>query len=126
MQVTRFADAKPYEAPKHHAMTGLRLQGWDVSDSQNFWVGMSQFLPVGGAEMDASPLEKVYLDASPLEKVYLVLSGEVTIILENGEETVLGPKDSCFIGPDEGREIINRTNETVHMLVILNYPEGAR
>ena len=66
------------------------------------------------------------MDASPLEKVYFVLAGEVTIILENGEETILGPKDSCFIGPDEGREIINRTNETAHMLVILNYPEGAR
>jgi len=116
MQVTRFADAKPYEAPKHHAMTGLRLQGWDVSDSENFWVGMSQFLPGGGADMDASPLEKVYV----------VLEGEITIILEDGSETALGPKDSCFIGPDEGREIINKTNETVHMLVILNYPEGVR
>jgi len=66
------------------------------------------------------------MDASPLEKVYVVLSGEITIILEDGSETLLGPKDSCFIGPDEGREIVNRTNETVHMLVILNYPEGAR
>lgn len=116
MQVTRFADAKPYEAPKHHGMTGLRLQGWDVSDSENFWVGLSQFLPGGGAEMDVSPLEKVYI----------VLAGEVTIILADGTETVLRPRDSCFIGPDEGREIINRTNETAHMLVILNYPEGVR
>ena len=65
------------------------------------------------------------MDASPLEKVYVVLAGELTIILEDGTETLLGPKDSCFIGPDEAREIINRTNETAHMLVILNYPEGA-
>ena len=116
MKVTRFEDAQPYEAPKHFDMRGLRLQGWDVSDSQNFWVGLSQFLPGGGASMDASPLEKVYV----------VMSGEVTIILDNGEETVLRAKDSCFIGPNESREIINKSNDTAYMLVIMNYPEGAR
>jgi len=116
MHVTRFSEAKPYEAPKHYDMRGLRLQGWDVSESANFWVGMSQFLPGGGAEMDSSPLEKVYV----------VQSGEVTIILDSGEEAVLGPNDSCFIGPNEGREIVNKGNHTAYMLVIMNYPEGVR
>ena len=114
MQVTRFKDAKPYDAPKHFDMCGLRLQGWDVSNSENFWVGLSQFLPGGGAEMDTSPLEKVYV----------VLSGEITVILANGDETVLGQNDSCFIAPNEGRKILNRTNQTTSMLVIMNYPEG--
>ncbi len=116
MQITRFVDAKPYEAPKHFDMKGLRLQGWETSDSNKFWVGFSQFLPGGGAEMDTSPLDKVYV----------VLSGEITIILGSGEEAVLGPKDSCFIGPNESREIINNSNETTQMLVIMNYPEGAQ
>jgi mannose-6-phosphate isomerase-like protein (cupin superfamily) len=116
MKITRFAEAKPYEAPKHYDMRGLRLQGWGVSESANFWVGLSQFLPGGGAEMDNSPLEKVYV----------VQSGEVTIILDNGEESILGPNDSCFIGPGESREIINRGNHTAYMLVIMNYPEGVR
>ena len=116
MQVTRFSEAKPYEAPKHYDMRGLRLQGWDASDSSNFWVGLSQFLPGGGAEMDASPLEKVYV----------VQSGEVTIILENGEETVLGPNDSCYLAPNEAREIVNKGNQTAYMLVVMNYPEGVR
>ncbi len=116
MQVTRFVDAKPYTAPKHFDMRGLRLQGWDISDSENFWVGMSQFLPGGGADMDTSPLEKVYV----------VMSGKISIILENGEETVLEANDSCFIGPNEGRQIINRSNDTTYMLVIMNYPEGVR
>ena len=116
MQVTRFSEAKPYKAPKHYDMRGLRLQGWDVSDSSNFWVGLSQFLPGGGAEMDASPLEKIYV----------VQSGEVTIILENGEETVLGPNDSCYLAPNEAREIINKGNQTAYMLVVMNYPEGVR
>ena len=116
MQVTRFSEAKPYEAPKHYDMRGLRLQGWDVSDSSNFWVGLSQFLPGGGAEMDASPLEKVYV----------VQSGEVTIILGSGEETVLGPNDSCYLAPNEAREIVNKGNQTAYMLVVMNYPEGVR
>ena len=114
MQITRFQDAKPYDAPKHYAMRGLRLQGWDVSNSENFWVGLSQFLPGGGAEMDSSPLEKVYI----------VQSGEITIVLANGEETVLKAKDSCFLAPNEAREIINRSNDTAYMLVVMNYPEG--
>lgn len=114
MQVTRFKDAQPYEAPKHFDMRGLRLQGWDVSSCENFWVGYSQFLPGGGAEMDISPLEKVYV----------VQSGEMTVVLESGEETVLGANDSCYLAPNEAREIINRSNQTASMLVIMNYPEG--
>ena len=114
MHVTRFKDALPYEAPKHFDMRGLRLQGWDISGSESFWVGLSQFLPGGGAEMDSSPLEKVYV----------VQSGEMTVVLASGEETVLGPNDSCFLAPNEAREIINRSNQTASMLVIMNYPEG--
>jgi mannose-6-phosphate isomerase-like protein (cupin superfamily) len=113
MEVTRFNQAKPYQAPGHFDMCGLRLQGWDVSGAQHFWVGYSQFLPGGGAEMDASSMEKVYV----------VMAGEITIILESGKETVLGPKDSCFIGPHESREIVNRGNETASMLVVMSYPE---
>lgn len=113
MQITRFNEAKPYVAPKHFDMKGFRLQGWDVSDSKNFWVGLSQFLPGGGAEMDDSPLEKVYI----------VLSGEVTIVLANGEESILKPKDSCFLAPNEARSIVNRCNETAYMYVIMNYPK---
>ena len=69
-------------------------------------VGLSHFLPGGGAGPDASPTEKVYT----------VLSGELTVIV-GGKETVLKPLDSCFIGPNENREIINRGNEVVTMLV---------
>jgi hypothetical protein len=43
MQVTRLADARTYEAPKHFDMRGLRLQGFDASDAQSFWVGLSNW-----------------------------------------------------------------------------------
>jgi len=85
MHVTRFKDAQAYD-----------------------------FLPGGGAEMDSSPLEKVYV----------VLTGEITVVLNTGEETTLLANDSCFIAPNEAREIVNRSNQTASMLVIMSYPEG--
>jgi mannose-6-phosphate isomerase-like protein (cupin superfamily) len=115
MHVTRLADARPYEAPKHHDMVGLRLQGWDVSPTQSFWVGLSQFLPGGGAESDATPLEKVYV----------VLEGAVTVVTDDGEVD-LQALDSCHLAAGERRSIENRTNRTAYMLVTMPYPEGAR
>jgi quercetin dioxygenase-like cupin family protein len=115
MHVTRLEQAQPYEAPKHHDMVGLRLQGWDVSPTESFWVGLSQFLPGGGAERDATPLEKVYV----------VLKGMVTILTEEGE-TELGPLDSCHLAAGESRSIENRTNRTAYMLVAMPYPESAK
>ncbi len=110
MQVKRFADAKAYEAPNHRAYTSLRLIGPDDGASK-FVVGLSHFLPGGGAGPDASPTEKVYT----------IISGELTVIV-GGQETVLKPLDSCFIGANESREIINRGNEVVTMLVAVSAP----
>jgi hypothetical protein len=64
MQVTRVGDAQPYEAPKHHGGSMLRLQGYDASEAEAFSVGLSHFLPGGGAEFDATPIEKVYVVVS--------------------------------------------------------------
>lgn len=114
MEVTRLKDARPYEAPKHFDMRGLRLQGFEASRAESFWVGLSNFLPGGGAEMDATPLEKVYV----------VVSGEVTVSTDEGE-TTLGPLDSCRLAPGEARAITNQTNLPVLMLVVMPYPEGS-
>lgn len=113
MQITRFADARPYTAPKHHDMRGLRLQGFDASASTFAWTGLSHFLPGGGAEMDTSPLEKIYV----------VLAGEVTITLGDGSVETLGAYDSCFIPGGEAREIRNDGNAVATMLVVMPYPE---
>ena len=113
MHVTRIDEARPYEAPKHVDMRALRLQGFDASPSKNFWVGLSHFLPGGGAESDATPLEKVYV----------VLEGAMTVITDEGAQE-LGPLDSCHLAPDERRSIENRTNRPASMLVVMPYPEG--
>jgi quercetin dioxygenase-like cupin family protein len=111
MEVKRFSDAKAYEAPNHRAYASLRLFGLDAGGPKQFVVGLSHFLPGGGAGPDASPTEKVYV----------VLAGELTVIA-GGKEEVLHANDSCFIGPNESREIINRGNDVVTMLVAMSAP----
>lgn len=113
MEITRFAEARRYNAPKHFDMRSLRLQGFDASSAAFAWVGLSHFLPGGGAEMDAGPLEKIYV----------VLAGEVTIELGNGQTQVLAALDSCFIPSGEARAIRNDANSVATMLVMMPYPE---
>jgi quercetin dioxygenase-like cupin family protein len=111
MKAMKFSDVKEYQAAKHFKMTAHRLQGKEETGVSKFWLGLSHFLPGGGAEFDASPTEKVYF----------VLEGEVTVKTQK-EEIVLKPWDSVYIGPNEGREVINKTNMPASMLVIINYP----
>jgi len=110
MKKISLAQVKPYEAPGHFKMVALRLSGKEETGAEKFWVGMSHFLPGGGAEFGATPAEKYYF----------VLDGEITVKTEK-EEITLGPWDSVYIAPNEGREIINRTNKPVSMLVVINY-----
>lgn len=112
MKKVELKDVIPYEAPKHFKMTALKLHGVEETGAKRFWMGLSHFLPQGGAEYDASPTEKIYF----------VLEGEVTIKTKT-EEIVLGPMDSVYIGENEGREIINNTNKPASMLVVINNPD---
>ena len=112
MKKVRLDEAKPYEAPGHFKMVAMGLSDKEETGAQKFRVGMSYFLPGGGAEY-------AYED-SPLEKFYFVLDGEITVKTKK-EEFVLGPMEGIFIAPNEGREIINKTNKPVSMLVVINY-----
>ena len=105
-------DVKPYSAPGHFGMVAMRLSGTEETGAKKFWVGLSHFLPRGGAEY-------AYED-SPMEKFYFVLEGEITV-KSKSEEFKLGPKEGIYLAPNEGREIINETNMPVTMLVVINY-----
>ena len=110
MKKISLAQIKPYEAPGHFKMVALRLSGKEETGAEKFWVGMSHFLPGGGAEFGATPAEKYYL----------VLDGEITVKTKK-EEITLGPWDSVYLAPNEGREIINKTNHPASMLVVISY-----
>jgi len=105
------SECSPYDAPKHFKMTALRLHGKDESQSEKFWMGMSHFLPGGGAEYDASPTEKIYF----------VLEGEMTIYDKDNQKIVVSQWESIHIGANEGRTLINETNLPATMLVVINY-----
>lgn len=114
MRVTRFEEASTYDAPNHFSMRSLRLQGFSEGGPKNFWVGLSHFLPRGGAGPDSSPLEKVYV----------VIAGEL-VLRSGGTEVVLKPFDSCTIQGGETREVINASNSVATMLVVMPYPPEA-
>ncbi|MFZ9629056.1 MAG: cupin domain-containing protein [Ilumatobacteraceae bacterium] len=115
MQVTRFDDAKPYDAPGHSGVVALRLQGWDTTDCKNFSVALSHLLPGGGAEHSASPLERVYV----------VVAGEATVITDS-QEVTLRVNDSCHIPGGEARTLVNRGNAVCSIIVVMPYPDGPR
>ena len=106
MQVKRFTEAKPYEAPNHRNYSSLRLFGAEAGGTQTLIVGISHFLPGGGAGPDASPPEKVYY----------ILAGELTVIA-GGKESVAKAGDTVYIGPNESREIVNRGHEVCTIAV---------
>lgn len=111
MKKVEFKDAPTYEAAGHFGCTVLRLQHKDLTGSQNFWVGLTHFLPKGGAEMAGGDTEKAYL----------VLAGNVTVKAESGMEFSLGPMDTLYIPPGEKRSILNKTNYPASMLVVASY-----
>ena len=114
MQINSIDQAKPYDAARHFGMHALRLHGYEASDCADFWVGLSTFLPGGGAERGASPTGKVYV----------VIEGRMTVSTDD-HEAVLGPLDSCYLAPGETRTVENRTNRPATMLVISPYPGPA-
>src|SRR5512136_150029 len=111
MKKVELKDVKPYDAAKHFNMTAMRLHGKEESGAQQYWMGLSHFLPKGGAEMDATPTEKIYF----------VLEGEVTVSAPDNQTYVLKAWDSLYVGPNEARAIVNDTNKPASMLVIITY-----
>lgn len=111
MKKVELKDVSAYNAPLHFDMKAMKLHGKDETGATKFWMGMSHFLPGGGAEYA--------YENSPTEKIYFVLEGEITV--KSKDETfVLRKNDSIFIGPNEGREMINTTNQIATVLVVIS------
>ena len=108
-------ELKAYDAAGHFGMTAMRIHGKEETGAEKFWIGLSTFLPGGGAEY-------AYAD-NPLEKVYYVLEGEMTVTDKEGKKYVIHKDESISFAPNEGRYLINESNSPAKMLVIINYPE---
>jgi quercetin dioxygenase-like cupin family protein len=110
VNLTRFSAAQQYFPPNHEGMYCMRLQGREAGPADTVWMGVSHILPGGGTT----------LDASPVEKFYVVLDGHVTIVTENGEET-LAMHDSCRLAPGEKRALKNKTNLPATILLVMPF-----
>ena len=108
-------ELKAYQAPGHFGVTTMRIHGKEETGAEKFWMGLSTFLPGGGAEWG-------YED-NPLEKVYFVLEGEMAVTDKNGKEYVIRKDESLTLLPYEGRKVLNKSNLPARMLVIINYPD---
>jgi len=107
-------ELKAYEAPGHFNMTAMRIHGKEETGAEKFWVGLSTFLPGGGAGY-------AYED-NPLEKFYYVLEGEMTVTDKAGKAYIIHAGESISFAPNEGRGLINASNKPAVMLVVINYP----
>lgn len=108
MQVTRYSEAKPYEAAEHYDMRCLRLQGKEATETDTIWIGLSHLLPSG----------RTSLKDAAVEKIYIVVAGEVTVETSAGTVT-LGYLDSCRLAPGEARALVNRTNDPATILLAM-------
>lgn len=113
MHVTRYREARTYEAPNHDRMTCYRLQGKEASLSSQMWMGMSIIEPGG----------QTSLDGSDVEKIYFLLEGELTVICEssNGQisEATLYPYDSCIFFAGEKRQLQNRSQKISKVILVM-------
>lgn len=112
MKKVEIKNVSPYSAPLHFDMKAMKLHGTEETGATKFWMGMSYFLPGGGAEWA--------YDESPTEKIYFVLDGEIVVTSKEGD-FVLQKGDSIFIGPNEGRSMLNKTNQVATVLVVISY-----
>ncbi len=113
MYITRFNQAKTYEAPQHDDMTCFRLQGKEASPCHQMWMGMSVIEPGG----------QTGFNESNVEKIYLVIDGEVTIFCESADgsksEATLSKNDSCVFLSGEKRQLKNFSNQVAKVVLIM-------
>jgi len=106
MKVVRMGDGIPYDAPKHFNYWSMNKIFGD--DAQRLTIGVSHFLPGGGAEMSSSAMERVYY----------VIRGSILVKGKN-EEHILGADDMIYFGPGEERgfEVQGTTPATIIVII---------
>ena len=115
-KITRKNEAVKYEAPGHFDVQTTRLHNPDDVNDGKVIMGLSHFLPGGGVEYGANPLESIYY----------VIEGEIYLESEVGTEsevkTTLYPGDSYHCGPHTKKSIKNSGCTCAQMLVTLLPP----
>jgi len=104
------AKGKTYDAAKHFGVYGL--QKLTEESSKRITVCYSYFQPDGGAEMSASPKERVYY----------VTSGSITVNGKDGTSHLLEKGDMIYIAPGEERDMTINNGKPAEVLVFIVTP----
>ena len=104
------AQGTPYDAAKHSEVYGL--QKITEAQSKRTTVCYSYFQPNGGAEMSASPKERVYY----------VVKGSITVNGPGDETHVLDEGDLIYIAPGEERDMVINNGKPAEVLVFIVTP----
>jgi quercetin dioxygenase-like cupin family protein len=108
MKLIKKGEGEHVEVKRHFDQWGLHKVG-AKDGAQRLSATISHFLPQGGAEMYASPTERIYYG----------ISGSIMVRGKQGDEYLVEPGDVLFIPPGEERSIEAVGTEPGSMLVII-------
>jgi quercetin dioxygenase-like cupin family protein len=111
MKLVKNGEGVEYDA-KGHSLCYVMNKLVIGKDTKKMNVGLSHFLPNGGAEMSAAPVERAYY----------VMSGKIKVTGKKGEDYVVSAGDVIYIGPGEEREMKVMGTEPSTILVIVTPP----
>lgn len=107
MKLVKKESGESYKAKRHFNCWSMHKLN-PGEDSQRLNIGLSHFLPNGGAEMSASAMERAYF----------LISGSM-LVKGKMEEHTLKPGDLLYIAAGEEREIQVVGAEPATILVIM-------
>ena len=102
-----------YTAPGHNECVPTRLHDQADVDGGKMIMGITYFVPGGGCDFGANPLESIYY----------ILEGEMTLKTDT-EETVLHAGDSFHCCGGTNKSVTNTGDTVCQMLVALLPPQG--
>jgi quercetin dioxygenase-like cupin family protein len=108
MRLIKVGEGTPYNAAKHFSYWSIEKVTPGLN-SQHLQVGVSHFLPGGGAEFSSSPNERVYF----------CIDGKITVKGQN-EEHHLDQGDMIYIAAGEERSFQVSNTKPATILVIID------
>lgn len=117
-KVVRKYEAVKYDPPGHFECCATRLHNPTDVNAGTIVMGVSHFLPGGGAKMAPANFEMIYY----------IVEGEMTVTLKNAEgqeeEYILQSGDSVHFGKGTERASINTGAVAAQMLTIMIKPQA--
>ncbi len=113
-KVTKASEAVKYEAPGHFDVNTTRLHNPTDINEGTIVMGLSHFLPGGGANMAPANFEMIYY----------IAEGEMTVEMDDGKKYCLQKGDSVHFGKGTGRACLNTGIVSAQMITIMIKPQA--